>query len=66
MLNSVIENKCPSSCFLYFIIGKYYKALPYIVMGVLALSGAVITFILPETRGKVLPETIPQMQRICG
>ncbi|XP_024121208.1 solute carrier family 22 member 4 [Oryzias melastigma] len=47
-------------------LGKYYKALPYIVMGVLALSGAVITFILPETRGKVLPETIPQMQRICG
>uniref|UniRef100_A0A3P9LII2 Solute carrier family 22 member 4 n=1 Tax=Oryzias latipes TaxID=8090 RepID=A0A3P9LII2_ORYLA len=47
-------------------LGKYYKALPYIVMGVLALSGAVITFVLPETRGKVLPETIPQMQRICG
>uniref|UniRef100_A0A3P9HBY6 Solute carrier family 22 member 4 n=1 Tax=Oryzias latipes TaxID=8090 RepID=A0A3P9HBY6_ORYLA len=47
-------------------LGKYYKALPYIVMGVLALSGAVITFVLPETRGKVLPETIPQMQKICG
>ncbi|XP_017275342.1 solute carrier family 22 member 4 [Kryptolebias marmoratus] len=47
-------------------LGKYYKALPYIVMGVLALCGGVICFLLPETYEKALPETISQMQQICG
>uniref|UniRef100_A0A3Q2PHF6 Solute carrier family 22 member 4 n=1 Tax=Fundulus heteroclitus TaxID=8078 RepID=A0A3Q2PHF6_FUNHE len=47
-------------------LGKYYKALPYIVMGVLAISGGIICFLLPETYGRALPETIPQMQQICG
>ncbi|XP_047234542.1 solute carrier family 22 member 4-like [Girardinichthys multiradiatus] len=47
-------------------LGKYYKALPYIVMGVLAIAGGIICFLLPETYGKALPETIPQMQYICG
>ncbi|XP_069001648.1 solute carrier family 22 member 4 [Embiotoca jacksoni] len=46
-------------------LGQYYKALPYIVMGVLAISGSILCFILPETYGKALPETISQMQPIC-
>ncbi|KAM4726288.1 uncharacterized protein FYW61_012153 [Anableps anableps] len=45
-------------------LGKYYKALPYIVMGVLAICGGIICFMLPETYGRTLPETIPQMQQI--
>ncbi|TDH05084.1 hypothetical protein EPR50_G00139990 [Perca flavescens] len=46
-------------------LGQYYKPLPYILMGVLALFGAVSCFLLPETYGKALPETISQMQLIC-
>ncbi|XP_061558813.1 solute carrier family 22 member 4-like isoform X1 [Phycodurus eques] len=46
-------------------LGQYYKALPYIVMGALAISGAFICLLLPETFGKPLPETITQMQTIC-
>ncbi|XP_030294888.1 solute carrier family 22 member 5-like isoform X2 [Sparus aurata] len=45
---------------------QYYRALPYILMGSLAISGAVLCFLLPETYRKPLPETIPQMQQICG
>ncbi|XP_028277243.1 solute carrier family 22 member 5-like [Parambassis ranga] len=46
-------------------LGRYFKVLPYIVMGVLAISGALVCLILPETFGKALPETIPEMQHIC-
>ncbi|XP_045895551.1 solute carrier family 22 member 4-like [Micropterus dolomieu] len=46
-------------------LGQYFKALPYILMGALAISGGVLCLLLPETYGKALPETIPQMQQIC-
>ncbi|KAM9347885.1 solute carrier family 22 member 4-like [Symphorus nematophorus] len=46
-------------------LGQYYKALPYIFMGSLAIAGAILCLILPETYKKALPETIPQMQQIC-
>ncbi|XP_070773232.1 solute carrier family 22 member 4-like [Enoplosus armatus] len=46
-------------------LGQYFKALPYILMGGLAISGAVLCLFLPETYGKALPETIPQMQQMC-
>lgn len=47
-------------------LGQYYKALPYILMGGLALCGAVLCLLLPETYRRALPETISQMQLICG
>ncbi|XP_054481686.1 organic cation/carnitine transporter 2-like isoform X2 [Anoplopoma fimbria] len=46
--------------------GQYYRALPYILMGGLAICGAFLCFLLPDTYGRTLPETIPQMQQICG
>lgn len=46
-------------------LGQYYKSLPYILMGSLAISGAILCWVLPETKGKVLPETLPEMQVIC-
>uniref|UniRef100_A0A8C4DSX7 Major facilitator superfamily (MFS) profile domain-containing protein n=1 Tax=Dicentrarchus labrax TaxID=13489 RepID=A0A8C4DSX7_DICLA len=46
-------------------LGQYYKALPYILMGSLAISGTFLCLLLPETYGKALPETISQMQPIC-
>ncbi|XP_055370509.1 organic cation/carnitine transporter 2-like isoform X2 [Betta splendens] len=45
--------------------GKYWKALPYVLMGALALAGALISLLLPETFGKTLPESISQMQHVC-
>ncbi|KAM3602211.1 uncharacterized protein V6R79_026308 [Siganus canaliculatus] len=47
-------------------LGRYYKALPYIVMGGAAISGSALCLLLPEMYGKALPETISQMQTICG
>lgn len=46
-------------------LGQYVKSLPYILMGGLAISGAVLCLLLPETFGKALPETLSQMQQIC-
>ncbi|AWP00008.1 putative solute carrier family 22 member 5-like [Scophthalmus maximus] len=45
-------------------LGKFYSTLPYIVMGGLAIFGAVLCLLLPDTFRKTLPETIPQMQQI--
>ncbi|XDV39438.1 hypothetical protein PO909_008685 [Leuciscus waleckii] len=47
-------------------LGNYYSYIPYIVIGGLAVFAGLITLLLPETKGKVLPETIAQMQRIKG
>uniref|UniRef100_A0A8C5GGP6 Solute carrier family 22 member 5-like n=1 Tax=Gouania willdenowi TaxID=441366 RepID=A0A8C5GGP6_GOUWI len=44
-------------------LGQYYKALPYILMGSLAIFGAILCLLLPETFGKPLPETISQMEQ---
>ncbi|XP_030010419.1 solute carrier family 22 member 4-like [Sphaeramia orbicularis] len=46
-------------------LSKFYKALPYIVMGGLAIAGALICLLLPETFGKPLPQDISQVQPIC-
>ncbi|TKS83084.1 Solute carrier family 22 member 5 High-affinity sodium-dependent carnitine cotransporter [Collichthys lucidus] len=45
---------------------QYFKALPYILMGTLAIFGAFLSLLLPETYRKVLPETISQIQKICS
>ncbi|XP_037603943.1 solute carrier family 22 member 4-like [Sebastes umbrosus] len=47
-------------------LGQYYKALPYMLMGGFALCGAFLCLLLPETYRRTLPETISQMQLICG
>lgn len=46
-------------------LGRSYKALPYILMGCLALSGAFLSLVLPESFGKPLPETMSEVQSIC-
>uniref|UniRef100_A0A672I760 Solute carrier family 22 member 4-like n=1 Tax=Salarias fasciatus TaxID=181472 RepID=A0A672I760_SALFA len=45
-------------------LGQYNTSLPYILMGALAIFGAVICWVLPETHKKALPETLSQMQQI--
>lgn len=47
-------------------LGQVYKALPYIIMGGLALIGAFLCLLLPERFGKPLPETMAEVQQICG
>lgn len=46
-------------------VGRYDRALPYILMGSLAIFGSIMCLLLPETFGKPLPETMEQMQTIC-
>ncbi|KAJ0003896.1 hypothetical protein NQD34_010110 [Periophthalmus magnuspinnatus] len=55
----------PSSPLFFLSPGRFYKSLPYILMGVLALSGALLCLILPETFSRTLPETIDDMQPVC-
>lgn len=50
---------------LVLLLGQYNKALPYILMGSLAIFGSIMCLILPETFRKPLPETMEQMQQIC-
>ncbi|XP_062374543.1 organic cation/carnitine transporter 2-like [Sardina pilchardus] len=47
-------------------LGKSHKFLPYIIMGSLAIFGGLLCLLLPETYGKVLPETITEMQTMKG
>ncbi|MEQ2306639.1 hypothetical protein AMECASPLE_010270 [Ameca splendens] len=47
-------------------LGQYFRALPYIVMGVTAISGSAFCFMLPETHEKALPETLSDMQQVYG
>ncbi|XP_072517950.1 solute carrier family 22 member 4-like [Salminus brasiliensis] len=47
-------------------LGTYYKILPYLLFGILAVVASLLCLLLPETSGKALPETIAQMQRIKG
>ncbi|KAM9846439.1 LOW QUALITY PROTEIN: solute carrier family 22 member 4-like [Aulostomus maculatus] len=47
-------------------LGRYFKALPYVLMGAFTISGALMCLLLPETFGKPLPETISQVEKICG
>lgn len=41
--------------------GVFFKYLPYILLGSLAVVSAIATLFLPETFGKPLPETFEQM-----
>ncbi|XP_031729914.1 solute carrier family 22 member 5-like isoform X2 [Anarrhichthys ocellatus] len=41
----------------------YFKYLPYIVMGTLAVVSAFATLLLPESFGRPLPQTIQQMHK---
>lgn len=53
-----------SSPFIIY-LGQYDKAMPYVLMGSLAICGSILCLLLPETFRKALPETMEQMQQIC-
>ncbi|XP_069100853.1 solute carrier family 22 member 4-like [Pleurodeles waltl] len=49
----------------YFVyLGAYHKSLPYIIMGSLTVTMALLTLLLPESFGRPLPETIEQTQSV--
>jgi hypothetical protein len=41
-----------------FFQGDYWRPLPLLIYGVLALCGGVLSLLLPETLNKKLPDTI--------
>ncbi|KAJ8276760.1 hypothetical protein COCON_G00085120 [Conger conger] len=45
-------------------LGIYSKSTPYVLMGSLCILGGLLGFLLPETYGLPLPETIDDMQTI--
>ncbi|XP_072014759.1 organic cation transporter protein-like [Amphiura filiformis] len=45
---------------LIFIISEFWEPLPFVVFGVLSIAGGLASLILPETKGKNLPETIEE------
>lgn len=47
----------------FFVAAYFFAYLPYIILGVLAMSSALTAFFLPETFGKPLPQMIEQMQK---
>ncbi|XP_066502261.1 organic cation/carnitine transporter 2 [Hoplias malabaricus] len=47
-------------------LGSFSKYLPYILMGSLTIGSSLANMFLPETFGKVLPETVEQMQKCKG
>ncbi|XP_031439089.1 solute carrier family 22 member 4-like [Clupea harengus] len=47
-------------------LGNYYKYLPYLLIGSLAVFSGMLCFVLPETFGKVLPDTLAEMQSVRG
>ncbi|XP_042355459.1 solute carrier family 22 member 5-like [Plectropomus leopardus] len=51
------------SCIAPFLLqmGVYYKYLPHIVLGTLAVVSAFAAFFLPESFGRPLPQTVQQM-----
>ncbi|XP_077360392.1 solute carrier family 22 member 4-like isoform X2 [Festucalex cinctus] len=53
------------SCIAPFVIqlNIYFKYLPYITLGTLALLSVLATLFLPESFGRPLPETLEQMQK---
>ncbi|XP_078086942.1 organic cation/carnitine transporter 2-like [Mustelus asterias] len=49
-----------------FYLGSYHEFLPFILMGSLAVSSAILVLFLPETINVPLPDTIDQMQTMKG
>ncbi|XP_038628036.1 solute carrier family 22 member 4-like [Tachyglossus aculeatus] len=51
----------------YFVyLGAYDRVLPYILMGSLTVLIGIMTLLLPESFGMILPETYEQMQTVKG
>ncbi|XP_072036728.1 organic cation transporter protein-like [Amphiura filiformis] len=45
---------------LIFLVGTHWTPLPFVLFGTCAISAGLLTLLLPETRGKSLPETLEE------
>ena len=45
---------------LILLLGDYWEPLPYVVFGSLAVLAGLTSLLLPETKGKPLPETLEE------
>ncbi|XP_010899166.1 solute carrier family 22 member 4 isoform X2 [Esox lucius] len=62
---TVVRNMAMGTCSMAARVGTIIS--PFIIyLGSLAIFGGLFCLILPESYGRVLPETIPQMQHIRG
>ncbi|XP_050712093.1 organic cation transporter protein-like isoform X1 [Eriocheir sinensis] len=50
------------SPFITDLVGTFHPWAPFVVFGVGALMAGAVTLLLPETRGKTLPETVAQLE----
>ncbi|XP_059208116.1 organic cation/carnitine transporter 2-like [Centropristis striata] len=71
---TVLRNTATGTCSAFSRVGSciapfllqlrmYFKFLPYIILGTLAVVCALATLFLPESFGRPLPQTIQQMQK---
>lgn len=49
---------------LIFIIGDLWAPLPFVVFGVLAIIGGLLSLLLPETKGKNLADNIKEGEQL--
>ena len=49
---------------LIFLAEDKWAPLPFVIFGLSALSAGLLTLLLPETRGRNLPETIEEAEAI--
>ncbi|XP_053187371.1 organic cation/carnitine transporter 2-like [Scomber japonicus] len=71
---TVLRNTATGTCTTFSRVGSctapfllqlstYFKYLPYIILGTLAIASSSATLFLPESYGRPLPETIEQMHK---
>lgn len=46
------------------LLGNYMKSLPLLLFGIVAAIGGFLAFILPETLGRKLPDSIEEAERL--
>jgi hypothetical protein len=46
----------------YFLQSELWGPLPYVILGSCAVTTGVLVFLLPETLGRPLPDTVQQAQ----
>ncbi|KAJ8029604.1 Solute carrier family 22 member 2 [Holothuria leucospilota] len=46
------------------ILGDVWEPMPYVIFGSASVLGAFLCFLLPETRGKPLPESLHDAEMI--
>ena len=58
--------RCKVKCNVFIVQGDiYHPYIPTLVFGAQGIGSVLVTLLLPETRGKNLPETIEDAKNLC-